>query len=1450
MKNCHCDTETNRDGSGQLGRYLKALDPSYAPIDGRSIEELLVFAKRYAAQIRFYDIPESKIEDGNPPSKASWKEFFSRDMAVIAASIALIDLGQIKKDYEETRARLEVDPEVDVFVALFKPIIGIAVRLDRWYSLAIPANPLKEDLELGIQSELKHQLRKIIAYEEGFKYASPKTPLKLDYSEIENDATWGLNDTVDPDASIYEGATLENKIQHASLFVDDIFNSFYAFISQLVDNSDDYLAFALEEYPSHQPHMALFITFLKLFQLAQEQANGLTERMLNFYYREVLHLTEKPSVPDRAHIVFELAKGVTEYHVEVGTELKGGKDVLGKEQIYETMSDLVVNQAKVKELKTVFIEKSPVNALQENKTIQTIYARPVANSLDGYGEKFQTPNSKWPTFGKGSPTARVPQNICQEIEQFKEELITKNEAKIGFALASPQLVLQGGNRLISWKLDGLNEIFRDKKEDPANNDFNQKDIELWLSAEDGWLTITNELNDFYFSQLLDESGRVFTNESKASTGYYMEKGTNTFHIFLPVSEKGIIAFDPEIHTGNTFHTPYPVLQILLGPDVDIHHSKYKKLRFNDLSLKVKVGSINEPFDDSGNDSTGANGVNDSYVVTNGFSDGLKKLYIQTSAGVVPKPNEAFDPFGLSVQRGSSFYIGSDEVFNKPVHELSINIKFASDNINDLAFRTDFFTNSRAFDYISASLLEGNQWLALKKPDGDDFTFNELSQNILQTPSGVRQVSSYITQRTPIVYNNLFNGNQTKGFIQLTNNLPIRTQDYKSRALVGQEISPYIQIKEVSISYHSNLQHLDPAIDQFFHVVPFGVVETYTQPYKPNQEEIRKKRSAHNNVDERIELLNQFKKLDEAKGYLLVDAKETLLPQFTYLSPYAKYTSERDKSTRNNKASANSKRSGNVILPEDREYTAIEKLMIEASGVKESLKGYNNQYSGELQEEGILYIGLENLKPLQSLSLLFQFAEGSALDEDNDPPPIHWSYLTNNEWRPLRGENIVYDGTFGFQTTGIVKIDVPADATNNNTIITSGLHWFSVSVTENAHRIPQLIDIVTQAVEAKFDDRGNAQSHFDKALPAGSIAKLVVAASEVGKVLQPFASYDGKPQEIGKEFHTRVSERLRHKARAINAWDYEHLILDRFPSIYKVKTLLHTDPNCLCRDTKQVTKVVEGDNGAESTIEKNVCCGPQVSPGHVLVVPIADLKNRNAANPLQPKTSRRTLLEIEEYLKKKTSPFVKLHAKNPVYEEVIVAFKVQFYSGRDKGFYLKKLNDEIVHYLTPWAFDDTTEVKFGQKIYASSIVNFIEERPYVDFITDFVMGVCSGGCCSKEGEDITRRDRSGSNSKNDAAEVLANICGCSDFEHLLQGEMDGNVVAKPSTPRSILVSVPKHIIIPYEPPLLESPCEKLERAKTAEGITREEITPANPAVIVNPAVVTTPTPLRSKKKPTK
>lgn len=57
---------------------------------------------------------------------------------------------------------------------------------------------------------------------------------------------------------------------------------------------------------------------------------------------------------------------------------------------------------------------------------------------------------------------------------------------------------------------------------------------------------------------------------------------------------------------------------------------------------------------------------------------------------------------------------------------------------------------------------------------------------------------------------------------------------------------------------------------------------------------------------------------------------------------------------------------------------------------------------------------------------------------------------------------------------------------------------------------------------------------------------------------------------------------------------------------------------------------------------------------------------------------------------------------------------------DPSFYRQLLNDEIEKFLTPWAFDANHEIIFGGKIIKSVLLNFVEERPYVDFVTCFKM----------------------------------------------------------------------------------------------------------------------------------
>jgi hypothetical protein len=126
------------------------------------------------------------------------------------------------------------------------------------------------------------------------------------------------------------------------------------------------------------------------------------------------------------------------------------------------------------------------------------------------------------------------------------------------------------------------------------------------------------------------------------------------------------------------------------------------------------------------------------------------------------------------------------------------------------------------------------------------------------------------------------------------------------------------------------------------------------------------------------------------------------------------------------------------------------------------------------------------------------------------------------------------------------------------------------------------------------------------------------------------------------------------------------------------------------------------------------------PGHVTIVTIPDLRNYTFKNPLRPYTSIGLLTNIKTFLSKLVSPFVKLHVVNPKFEEVQFEFTVKITPPLDEAFFVKQLNLDIEIFLCPWAYSFDRDIEFGGKISKSVVLNFIEERYYVDNVTCFKM----------------------------------------------------------------------------------------------------------------------------------
>jgi len=339
--------------------------------------------------------------------------------------------------------------------------------------------------------------------------------------------------------------------------------------------------------------------------------------------------------------------------------------------------------------------------------------------------------------------------------------------------------------------------------------------------------------------------------------------------------------------------------------------------------------------------------------------------------------------------------------------------------------------------------------------------------------------------------------------------------------------------------------------------------------------------------------------------------------------------------------------------------------------------------------GELYIGLKNALPLQTVPLLFQISEGTENTEltsfgtDNG---IVWEVLCDNHWKVFENSEILKNEVDNFLKTGIVSLKLPKEVTSNNTLLPSGHQWIRARMKCFRYDVVcKFIGVHSQVVLAQFTNNGNETSHLETGLPAETIAKLIERSSAVKSVLQPYNSFGGALEEDDNSYYRRVSERLRHKKRAVTIWDYEHLVLQYFTDIYRAKCLSHTKTDSFN------------------------------AGGSVTMVVIPDTVNKNVFNIFEPRVSTAYLNEIKTFLSRYTSLHVNLRVMNPIYEAVKIITAVRFNPGYDDVLYQSILKEDITKLLAPWAFDETKQVEFGGTLHKSVLIDYIENLVYIDYI---------------------------------------------------------------------------------------------------------------------------------------
>lgn len=350
----------------------------------------------------------------------------------------------------------------------------------------------------------------------------------------------------------------------------------------------------------------------------------------------------------------------------------------------------------------------------------------------------------------------------------------------------------------------------------------------------------------------------------------------------------------------------------------------------------------------------------------------------------------------------------------------------------------------------------------------------------------------------------------------------------------------------------------------------------------------------------------------------------------------------------------------------------------------------------------IYMALANVRPLSEVNVYFDM---SANIPYQDSQHFIWGYYDGEKWNRLDEKMIVRDTTNMFHQSGIITFIIP------ETMPLDGkeLFWLCLSMFGKEKVFPEILKVRAHCVIATFRNQENELSHLKFGLPANTIQKMEVRNNDIKTVEQPYPSFDGKEEEGNDDFYARISERLRHKNRASTAWDYEHLVLEKFPQISFVLCLSHS----LIADERL-----------------------RFTPGHVTLLVSPDPEMLPQDNPLQPYVPEQMLTQIRDYVKNIASPHVDVSVMNFAYRPVRVHCEVQLKKGySDTSFYHDRLNADLVEFMSPWtaAERETEKAWMYQSRNVADLYFFIENLEYIDFVINAYV--------EKDGKKYTIADKS-------------------------------------------------------------------------------------------------------------
>jgi hypothetical protein len=1293
--------------ASQQDRWLPALRPGYAPVDDRSLAELLDFAARFAGLITYYGV------DDRP--RGDWSEFFSRDPILVLASIATADVSAMERGLAALARRIRGERrsprQRELLDELFQAALELPSQIDRWLR-ALDSTPHSRTAHLvrsWIAAEMRDQLAEQLRLLRGFDTRAPQV-LAREYSRFTVD--WSLHAAPLESRRTVTEDTAERVVSQVLGAWRPIADA----VARWAGAAPSRIAVALDEADGdHPPHVALFVAFVHLLRETQDSINDFAARRADFYVRRILRESNRAEVPDAVYVAFDAASAATPAAVTLpaGTRLLGGRDSEGRDRIFVSRDDLTVTDATLialRTVRTVFGKALPGGTHYAVERIVGRELTPEQASAGGFA-----------AFGA----------------------LDDAPAAIGFAVGAPALWLRAGSRTITievrcapWPAPMLEVLNRLAAASGFDSDRVLEQLlrgafAVTVSTDAGWWSV-----DGYALELLpaaDGAGfrlwftvppqappiaampgsplaaecpavrvllrqqRITLDEHAKVSAYPLSvlAELTVSNVAVQVKVERLAPAAVETPAGVVDPTrPFPAFGAMpaVGSYLKLREPELLTKDVADLTIRVKWFAL--PPDETGFQAyyrgyvIGANGLLqeglfDNQVFRVKIGDSERCLFRTVNqAGEAPEPDgrlskqTAFEAVAVaSAKRAGDQEHGVLRIeLTAPPYAFGNGI-YAQNVVHAATAAPTESACEASCQAEYAFLLHAARNVESVLPP---LTQTGLRGRLVETARvfrGLRTRAQAVGSNTATILASLADA--------AAESLTACLAEWKG--LFDDARLAEWQAQAAACRRGRVLERL-------------AGCESLLSTLRDRAASKPGTASSHL---ERCELILSAASWvqDSDDGY--TDRSEWQYRRTTRANLMKCISELRARYAAAVKAcTANCLHRKLQVRPNAPFVPQVESLWLEYScATPATLLAHLLPFDGfrrigdgrdaglpfllpRFAYDGNLYLGFARLSGPRTLPLYVQIGEGGAV-----PPRVSWSYLERDQWITLPSPAPEANAAAHLRTSGIFELMLPAIGDGAASSVLPGpLRWIRAGALDHAGEASRVVGIHPHAVSAvRLTDTGVP---FDQALPAGSIVALERPVKDIALVRQPAPSFGGRVAESDRDLHVRTSERLRHKDRAVLGWDYEHLVLEHFPAIWKVRVLPAHADRASARNRRA---------------------------GEVRVIVVPGPDSPDVADPTAPTASAETLASIERVLEQAAGPFVRVQVRNATFVRMKVRANVRWRPGEDGRNAEERLIAELKAYLAPW--DGGLG---GDGGISEAVAEFVQSRPYVEAATSLAI----------------------------------------------------------------------------------------------------------------------------------